>query len=70
MKAPVVKRQVVESFNPEKKFGLIRNASVQRKTKCRRMRKNRRKSEMKRNPKKKWVKVKIKRNKEGGPELK
>ena len=29
--------------------------------------KNRRKSEMKRNSKKKWVKVKIKRNK-GGPE--
>ena len=30
--------------------------------------KNRRKNEMKRNPKKKWVKVKMKRNKKGGPE--
>ena len=68
MKAHVVKRQAVESFSPEKKFGLTRNASVQRKTKCKRTRKNRRKSEMKRNPKRKWVKVKMKRNKEGGPE--
>ena len=65
MKAPVFKRQVAESFSFEKKFGLTRNASVQRKTKCRRTRKNRRKSEMKRNPKKKWVKVKMKRNKRG-----
>ena len=34
------------------------------------MQKNRRKSEMKRNPKKKWVRVKMKRNKEGRPEQK
>ena len=37
--APVVKRQAAKSFSPEKKFRLTRNASVQRKTKCRRMRK-------------------------------
>ena len=67
MKAPIVKRQAAESFSPEKKFGLTRNASVQRKKNAKERGKNRRKSEMKRNLKKKWVKVKMKKNK-GGPE--
>ena len=68
MKAPVIKRQVAKSFSPKKKFGLTRNANVQRKTKCRRTRKNRIKSEMKRNPKEKWVKMKMKRKQEEGLE--
>ena len=32
MKTPVVKRQAAKSFSPKKKFGLTKNASVQRKT--------------------------------------
>ena len=48
MKVPIVKRHTVKGLSPKKEFRLTRNANVQKNAK-----KNRKKSQMKRIPKKK-----------------